>query len=127
MKLAVRVMLSAACLVVSASVLLSQQLPPGAPPPPQRPAMPPQTAMPPQPMPAIQPPELAPGFLEVGKEYRFLLVRKELRGEVLEIDRSGWIRVLFRTKDRDIPPVPWLNLYHVTMIVPLEGVQPVEE
>lgn len=120
------VTVSATCLLIAVCGALAQQLPPSAPPlPPGQ--MPQQAGMPPQPMPAMQPPELAPSFLEVGKEYLFVLVRKELRGEVLEIDRSGWIRVLFRTKDRDIPPVPWLNLYHVTMIVPLEGVQPVED
>jgi len=78
-------------------------------------------------MPAMQPPVLAPAFLKVGKAYRFILVRKELRGEVLEVDRSGWIRVHFDGEDDDIPSVPWLNLNHVTMIVPEDGIEPVKD
>jgi len=77
-------------------------------------------------MPAMQPPVLAPGFLEVGKEYTFTFVRSELRGKILEIDPAGWIRVHLHERSRGMPPVPWLNLYHITMIVPETEVKPVE-
>lgn len=80
-----------------------------------------------QQIPAMQGPVLAPGFLEVGKEYTFTFVRSELRGEVLEIDPSGWIRVHLRERSRGMPPVPWLNLYHITMIVPEGVVEPLKE
>ena len=78
-------------------------------------------------VPPAQAPILAPRFLEVGKVYRFILVREELRGEVLAIDPSGWIRVHFRDDDDDVPRVPWLNLYHVTMIVPESAIEPVDD
>lgn len=78
-------------------------------------------------MPAAPAPQLAPKFLKVGGFYRFILLRTELRGEVLEIDPSGWIRVHFRDDDDDIPRVPWLNLYHVTMIVPESAIEPVDD
>lgn len=111
-------------LVIAAGAAAGQQQPVA---PPATAGHPARMAATPGGVPAMQPPVLAPRFIEVGRFYRFILVRKELRGEVLEVDPSGWIRVHFRDDDEDIPRVPWLNLTHVTMVVPESSIDPVDD
>jgi|GEM_PF-6543087 len=89
-----------------------QQAPPAAAPRVPAQGMPAMTA------PAIPPVNLVPAFLEKGKVYTFTIVRKQLKGEVMEVDRAGWVRVNFLDDDEDFDGVPWLNLNHVTLIVP---------
>lgn len=110
-------LMAAAVLAALAAAATAQQPPAGVP----------RGAMAQHGVPAMQPPVLAPGFLEVGKEYTFTFVRSELRGKILEIDPAGWIRVHLHERSRGMPPVPWLNLYHITMIVPETEVKPIEE
>lgn len=89
-----------------------QQAPPAA-----APRVPAQ-GMPAMAAPTIPPVNLVPAFLEKGKVYTFTIVRKQLKGEVMEVDRAGWVRVNFREDDEDFDGIPWLNLNHVTLIVP---------
>ncbi len=81
-------------------------------------AKPPAQAVPAMAAPTIPPINLVPSFIEKGKVYKFVIVRKELKGEVMEVDRSGWIRVNFLEDDEEYDGIPWVNLNHVTLILP---------
>ncbi len=79
---------------------------------------PPSRGVPAMVAPAMPPVDLVPAFLEKGKVYTFTLVRKELKGEVVDVDPAGWVRVNVLTDDDDFDGIPWLNLNHVTLIRP---------
>ncbi len=79
---------------------------------------PPSRGVPAMAAPAMPPVDLVPAFLEKGKVYTFTLVRKELKGEVVDVDPAGWVRVNVLTDDDDFDGIPWLNLNHVTLIRP---------
>jgi hypothetical protein len=79
---------------------------------------PPAQAVPAMAAPTIPPINLVPSFIEKGKVYKFVIVRKELKGEVMEVDRSGWIRVNFLEDDEEYDGIPWVNLNHITLILP---------
>ena len=58
----------------------------------------------------------AKSFVEVGKSYRFVFTRSELKdvvAEVVELPRDGW------TKLRNGKAESWVNLTAVTMILPV--------
>lgn len=75
-------------------------------------------AMPSMAAPTIPPINLVPSFIQKGKVYTFVIVRKEVKGEVMDVDRAGWIRVNFLEADEEYDGIPWLNLNHVTLILP---------
>lgn len=81
-------------------------------------AVPRAPAMPAVPAPTIPPVNLVPSFIQKGKVYAFVIVRKEHKGEVIDIDRTGWVRVDFVEDDDEFADLPWLNLNHVTLILP---------
>jgi hypothetical protein len=78
----------------------------------------PAQGMPSMAAPTIPPINLVPAFIQKGKVYTFTIVRKELKGEVMDVDRTGWIRVNFLEDDEEYDGIPWLNLNHVTLILP---------
>lgn len=91
-------------------------------------AVPRAPAMPAMPAPTIPPINLIPSFLHKGKVYTFVIVRKEHKGEVIDIDRTGWVRVDFVEDDDEFADLPWLNLNHVTLILPEDpDVKPVKK
>lgn len=112
-----------ACLTVAAATLLTAAPVPGQT---QQPQQLPQAAtprtsaqgVPSMAAPTIPPVNLVPSFLQKGKVYTFVIVRKELKGEVMDVDRAGWIRVNFLEDDEEFDGIPWLNLNHVTLILP---------
>lgn len=81
-------------------------------------AVPRAPAMPAVPAPTIPPVNLVPSFIQKGKVYTFVIVRKEHKGEVIDVDRTGWVRVDFVEDDDEFADLPWLNLNHVTLILP---------
>jgi len=113
--LVVATVATAALLTAAPALAQTQQvpqMPAGAAPRAAGQAMPSMTA------PTIPPINLVPSFIQKGKVYTFVIVRKEVKGEVMDVDRAGWIRVNFLEADEEYDGIPWLNLNHVTLILP---------
>jgi hypothetical protein len=87
--------------------------------PPTMPAAMPNQPYPPMPAPVIKVPpiDLTPSFLHKNGIYKFVFVRDEIKGQVLEIGNRGWIKVQFFD---NVKGTPWVNLNHVTMIHELQ-------
>jgi hypothetical protein len=63
---------------------------------------------------------LGRGFGEVGKKYRFVFARPEIKdvsAELTEIQRDGWAKV--RVQQGEATSETWINLATVTMIMPV--------